>query len=141
MFPVLRLGVVGAEHDDDHVWRGLERVLIGLLVPVGIVALFQKRAPADAEISDFPLVAEHRLELGGIGLARLRARTLSDAIADAGDVDWRFVAGGFDGVQRPGGVGVGGEKGGEIENAEFHGDGETLMAGGIFRQASGSFLK
>ena len=87
--PVVALGVVGAELDDDHVGLEREGVLPGEFVHIRIVAGVHHGAGAHAEVAHPVVVAEHRLHLGGITVdgTQVDAVTVSDAVADAGHAD------------------------------------------------------
>lgn len=61
MHPVLRLGVVRAQHDDHDVWIKDVRILEELLFPNRSIAVFQQSPSADAEVLHVPFVAEQRL--------------------------------------------------------------------------------
>jgi len=88
--PVVRLGVVGAQLDDDDVRIARPRALVGAFADVGLVALAQQGRAADAEILDLPgrvELLQHPLQLGGIAVAQpvRDARSIGDAVADTGD--------------------------------------------------------
>ena len=61
MLPVLRLSVIGPEHDDNDVRQHLQRFLVLLLLPVRVVAFLQECPGTDAKVTDFILLAEQGL--------------------------------------------------------------------------------
>ncbi len=85
--PVLRFGIVGAEHEDDDGGLEIEGGLEGGLKVVGFVSVAEEGGAADTEIADGVIGrTEHALELRGIGPAPGGAYAGGDAIADAGDI-------------------------------------------------------
>lgn len=74
---------------------------------IGVVAVVEQRAAADAEVVDFPLVAQHLAQLIRIGLSSAGADARRDAVADAGHADGVLVivdADGRVGISRGGGL-------------------------------------
>ena len=68
--PVVLLGVVGAELDDNHLRLEREGVLPGEFVRVREVAGAHHRAGRNAQVLHGIAIAQHRLHLGGIAVDR-----------------------------------------------------------------------
>ena len=85
--PVLRLGVVGAQHDCHHVGRKVQRVLVALFRHVGQVALHHQRVSRQSEVANLVAVAKHALQHGrvALGLRVDQGVALGDAVAHAGN--------------------------------------------------------
>jgi len=89
MFPVLRLGIVGAEREDDRLRVKSGQVIKLPELPIGQVSLPEQGRAADAEIADLEPGAEQFAEDDrvAIGFAVLDTRAEGDAVAHAGDTD------------------------------------------------------
>ncbi len=85
--PVLRLGVVGAQLDQQHVWMEVFGLLKLRLVPVGIVAFSEQGTSTDAKVLDLVSVPEQSTHLEGIAVGIVTAGALGDAVAHKGDFD------------------------------------------------------
>ena len=118
MFPVLRLGVVGAEHDDHGIRLRLQRVLVGRFIPVGEITFPQQGTAAYPEIHHLPLLSEQLLKLGRIGFPPFRTGPLRDAVADTGDLERAIVRGGLEGCH-----GIRREDGADEETGDEQSDG------------------
>ena len=97
--------------------------------------MVEQRAAADAEVVDFPLVAQHLAQLIRIGLSSAGADTRGDAVADAGHADGVLVildADGRVGISRGGGLRQHQQEqhdGGHFEAGELHGGFRLQRAG------------
>ena len=100
VFPVLRLGVIGPEQDDDRIWLKRQRVGERALQHIRMFAVAQQCAAAQAEVMHVPVGAEHLLQPRGIILAAFKAGADRDAIADTGHPNWLRI---ISGLQRLGG--------------------------------------
>ena len=119
MLPVVGLGVIGSEHDDDDIGSGgLGALEVGGLL-VRLVAAVHEGSTAEAKVFHLPFFAEHLLQLRGPGLPALGADALGDAVANTGHFNGVIEFGGIDWA---GVLGLGepeGEAGGEEKNG-FH---------------------
>ncbi len=89
ILPVLRLGIVGPEQDDDHVW--LETIGGGEFLggPVREISRFLKRGPTATKIFHFVAAPKIVAKFGGVTVlfSVVDSRPEGNAIADAGDLD------------------------------------------------------
>mmetsp|Transcript_34126 Transcript_34126/g.94362 ORF Transcript_34126/g.94362 Transcript_34126/m.94362 type:complete len:232 (+) Transcript_34126:824-1519(+) len=78
--------VIGAQHDDDDIWLGVDGPLELGRVPVGHAGTAGQRRPALTEIQDRILWAKQALQLGGIAhLRRAGIQPCGDAVTHASD--------------------------------------------------------
>ena len=87
LIPVLGLGVVGAEFDNDDVGAEGSGVFEGLEFPVRAIAFFEESGADHSVVAHGVFFAKHTAEHGGIAVldAVFHAGTEGNAIANAGD--------------------------------------------------------
>src|SRR6266567_6948809 len=97
--PILRLGIVGAEGEDDDLRREVGQLLELRELPVGEVTVLKQGRAADAEISNVEARAEQFGEDDrvAVGLAILDPRAKGDAVTNARDADGALIIGGMQG--------------------------------------------
>ena len=93
MLPVVGLGVVGAELDDNDIRVEREGGFVGGLLDIRVIAFAQHGAGANPEVPDLVAIAQEHAQLLWIGLIGpvLDPRTVGDAVTDTGDPD--FIGG------------------------------------------------